>query len=195
MVVSGFCNLMHCRRRCSQGERGITWSKCTRTRRCQSLRKSATMSETAPLLQYPICCFLTVVRDHLVVLDGHFCGVGSNDRGCRGSLVSVVGIVVVANRKGQIQFCQKASLDISLLCGPSKSWREMLGFSSDEGKVVEARRGLAQKRANATLRAAYFVELFPSETRASIIDLIVTSPTTNYTTLPLEHCETFGSAI
>lgn len=34
----------HCRRHCSQHggcERGITWSKCVRTRRCQSLRKSA----------------------------------------------------------------------------------------------------------------------------------------------------------
>jgi hypothetical protein len=27
------------RRLCSHDERGITWSKCTRTRRCQSLRK------------------------------------------------------------------------------------------------------------------------------------------------------------
>lgn len=34
---------LHCRRQRSQHggcERGITWSKCTRTRRCQSLRKS-----------------------------------------------------------------------------------------------------------------------------------------------------------
>lgn len=161
---------------------------CGNLRQCQRLLRCS---------KYPICGVLTVVRDHLVVLDGHFCGVGSNDRGCRGSLVSVVGIVVVANQKGQIQFCQKASFDISLLCGPSKSWREKLGISSDKGKVFEARRGLARKRENALYRRAayHFVELFPSETRANIIDLIVTSPNTKYTTLPLEHCETLRSAI
>lgn len=53
-------------------KRGITWSKCTRTRRCQSLRKSIDSQHGTPLT--PLMDWKhTVVLDLLVVLDRH-CG-------------------------------------------------------------------------------------------------------------------------
>ena len=65
---------MHYRRHCSQGaERGITWSKCTRTRRCQSLRKSAKTSCQYGRILY-VDMVLTVVLNLLVVLDRHLGG-------------------------------------------------------------------------------------------------------------------------
>lgn len=65
---------VHCRRHYSQRgerERGITWSKCTRTRRCQSLRKSRKVSVNAHFVLWILVVVsrLTVVLDLLVVLD------------------------------------------------------------------------------------------------------------------------------
>ena len=71
---------IHCRRRSSQGERGITWSKCTRTRRCQSLRKSAKReSDFAAIRGVSQGAALhddrTVLQDRVVSLDCHCAGI------------------------------------------------------------------------------------------------------------------------
>lgn len=66
---------MHYRRHCSQGnERGFTWSKCTRTRRCQSFRKSAKILSAGVALTTTEE-YYTVAGQHLVVLDCHLVGI------------------------------------------------------------------------------------------------------------------------
>ena len=80
--MSGHDFEVHYRRHCSQHsecERGITWSKCTRTRRCQSLRKSATRQyffnehgESGELRELTVVLYLLIVLDrlHLIVSIG-----------------------------------------------------------------------------------------------------------------------------
>lgn len=48
-------------------ERGVTWSKCTRTRRCQSFRKSGV--DQLGFLKLSNIAVLTVVLNLLVVFD------------------------------------------------------------------------------------------------------------------------------